>query len=73
MANDKTPIKDFYGRILGFLVPKDGGDVQAWDFYGRILGTYKKALNKTLDFYGRVVGTGDLTSALIYRNAEGKR
>lgn len=70
MANDRTAIKDFYGRILGYLTPKDGGDIQATDFYGRILGFYRKGQNNTVDFYGRIIGSGDLTSALIYQNAE---
>lgn len=73
MANDRTAIKDFYGKILGYITPKDGGDIQATDFYGRILGFYRKAQNKTVDFYGRIIGSGDLTAALVYQNAEGKK
>ena len=35
------PIKDFYGRIMGYLDTKSNGEVWAYDFYGRLLGKYQ--------------------------------
>ena len=64
----KTPIKDFYGRVQGFL-DDQGNQIVATDFYGRRLGHYDKARNKTFDFYGRLVCEGDGTSRLVM-NAE---
>lgn len=64
----KTPIKDFYGRVQGFL-DDQGDQIVATDFYGRRLGHYDKARNKTFDFYGRLVCEGDGTSGLVM-NAE---
>lgn len=73
MAKEK--IKDFYGKIIGYIVTDDkNGNKTAMDFYGRILGYYKKDLNITTDFYGRVVSRGDIITGLIYeRAAEGNK
>ena len=47
----REPIKDFYGRVLGWL--EDQGDrIIATDFYGQRVGVYDKARDFTSDFYG---------------------
>lgn len=62
----KEPMKDFYGRIMGWL--DDQGDkIVATDFYGRRLGYYDKNRNETRDFYGVYVCSGDATSGLIMK------
>lgn len=67
----KTPIKDFYGRVLGFVEDDAQGNKTYRDFYNRIVGYYRKKENVTLDFYQRVVARGDTGSALVYQaNAE---
>jgi hypothetical protein len=67
----KQTIKDFYGRIIGYInVDDKTGDKTASDFYGRILGYYKKNLNSTVDFYGRTVARGDTVVGLIYDKEE---
>lgn len=65
--NIKTtyPIKDFYGKPLGFIEEDYDGNRQIKDFYGRIKGFYNKQKNSTTDFYGRPVGTGDLLTTLL--------
>ncbi len=60
----KTPIKDFYGRVIGWL-DDQGNQIVATDFFGKRLGHYDKARNKTFDFYGRLVCEGNGTSGLI--------
>lgn len=62
----KTPIKNFYNRIIGWIEEDSQGNKKAYDFYNRLLGTYEKSTNLTRDFYRRIIGKGDLTSALIY-------
>lgn len=64
-------IKDFYGKIIGYLEDK-GDRIQATDFYGKILGWYNKKQDTTVDFYGRILGRGDLTSGLIWQEANKK-
>lgn len=59
-------IRDFYGRILGYIITDTvTGDAEARDFYQRILGFYKKDLNQTRDFYKRIIGKGNLLASLI--------
>lgn len=61
----RTPIKDFYGRVLGYVEDKSNGDRVAYNFYGKVLGTFIKKRNVTTDFYGRVLGQGDFVVSLI--------
>lgn len=61
----KEYIKDFYGRVLGYLETQ-GTKQYARDFYGKVLGTYDTKDNFTRDFYGRVVTKGNTLIGLIY-------
>lgn len=64
---ERETIKDFYGRILGYIETQPNGDKIVKDFYGRIKGKYEKQSNTTKDFYGRILSKGDISSSLIYR------
>ena len=61
----KEPIKDWQGKILGFMETESNGNKVLRDFYGRILGKYDKSLNVTRDFYGRQVGKDDVLMTLL--------
>ena len=65
IAKNTYPIKDFYGRPLGFIEEDYNGNRQIKDFYGRIKGFYDKSRDMTTDFYGRPVGKGDLLTMLL--------
>lgn len=58
-------IKDFYGRILGYVQTQPNGDQIGKDFYRRIVGYYDKRTNTTKDFYRRVVARGNALVSLI--------
>ena len=62
---DKQTIRDFHGRVIGYIETDANGDKRAYDFYRRKLGFYMKSTNTTHDFYGRVVARGDATASLI--------
>lgn len=64
--SSKEPIRDFYGRIIGYNESLPNGDVQLRDFYGRILGKFDKKLNVTRDFYGRIVAQGNQLGLLLH-------
>ncbi len=66
MENKET-IRDFYGRILGYVITDDKGNKTVRNFYGKVLGYYDKVNNVTRDFYQRVIGRGDQAVSLIYR------
>lgn len=61
----KEPIKDWTGKILGFVETDGSGNKVLRDFYGRILGKYNKSRDITQDFYGRQVGKGDVLMTLL--------
>lgn len=58
-------VKDFYGRILGYIQTESDGRQKAFDYKGRLLGTYYPDRNTTNDFYGRVMFKGNAISSLI--------
>ena len=72
MLVSKTPIKEFSGKIIGFIDLEHTGDKIVRDFYGRILGRYDKKFDVTRDFYGRIVARGDQSSLLIGLNQNKK-
>lgn len=62
---DKQTIKDFYGKIIGYIETDGQGNKTVRDFYNRILGYYKKSQNVTTDFYGRIIAQGDCCGILL--------
>lgn len=65
-------IKDYYGRIIGYVETKPNGDKVGKDFYRRIVGYYEKRTNVTKDFYRRIVARGDALVGLITTASLGK-
>lgn len=63
--SEKIPIRNFYGKIIGYRREKLNGDIEISDFYGRIKGRYDKRLDVTRDFYGRIISRGDTSAALL--------
>ena len=62
---ERTPLRDFYGKILGFLESDADGNQRLRDFYGKILGTYDADADVTRDFYGTIVGRGNVLGTLL--------
>lgn len=63
----RETLKDYYGRIIGYIDTKPNGDQTGYDFYQRIVGYYQKQQNVTTDFYRRIVAQGNTLSGLIYQ------
>ena len=61
----KEAIKDYYGKIIGYVETMSNNDKRVTDFYGRLLGYYRKYDNTTRDFYNRVVARGDNVAMLF--------
>lgn len=61
----RTPVKDFHGKILGYIDEDERGNKIVRDFYFHILGKYDKANNVTRDFYGKILAKGDQSSMLF--------
>ena len=65
--NSKETIRDFYGKILGYIETDAQGNKTVRDFYSKILGRYSKIDNTTRDFYNKIIARGDQAASLIYR------
>lgn len=61
----KEAIKDWQGKIIGFLETDSMGNKILRNFQGQILGKYNYRLNITQDFYGRTVAKGDCVMMLL--------
>lgn len=61
----RDTIKDWRGKVLGFIDTYSNGDKVIRDFNLRILGRYDKKLDVTKDFYGRVLAKGDQLPMLL--------
>ena len=64
----KEPVREFNGKIMGFIETDKDGNQQVRDFYGRILGTFDKKMNVTRDFHGRFLTRGNTVLGLLYKN-----
>ena len=62
---DTQTLKDWRGKIIGYIDTQPNGDKILRDFYRRIKGRYHKKGDYTTDFYGRKVGNGDILLTLL--------
>lgn len=58
-------LRDFYGKIIGYIETAPNGNKTLRNFYRQILGRYDKSSNTTRDFYGRIVARGDQLMMLL--------
>lgn len=72
MGNEEI-IRDFSGKILGYVETDKNGDKIIRDFYRRILGYYDKNLNVTRNFYRTIIARGDAGVGLIYAEEEKRK
>ena len=63
----ESPIKNFYGKILGYVESLPNGDKIYRNFYRKILYYYRKNRDVTTDFYNRILAQGDIGSGLLYK------
>ena len=72
MARNKQEelIRDFPSQqIIGKLVTKPNGDVEAHEFpSNKILGYYRAKYDHTTTFVGQVIAKGNCVVSLIYNN-----
>ncbi len=62
----KLVIRDFGGKIIGYIYVQENGDKTVKDFYGKILGYYRASTDVTTDFYGKILYRGDASAALLF-------
>lgn len=65
LVRNTYPLKDLYGRPLGWIEEDKDGNQQLKNQNLRIVGFYDKQKNRTTDFFGRYIGTGNLLTTLL--------
>lgn len=63
----KLVIREFSGKIIGYIYVDEQGKKTVKDFSGKILGYYYPDRDATTDLVGKVLARGDITSALLYQ------
>lgn len=61
----RETIREFSGRIIGYLDHDSNGDVTAKSFSGQTLGRYYAREDVTKDFSGRILYRGNMAAALL--------
>lgn len=64
MSNE-TVLKDYYGKIIGYIETRPDGNKVIRNFHRQIKGTYDKKQDVTRDFYGRIIARGDCLTMLL--------
>ena len=66
--NNQEILRDFYGKIIGYIETDNQGNKVIRDKYRKILGRYDKKMNVTRDFYGRIIGKGNQSAILFLKD-----
>ena len=62
----KSAIKDFAGKIIGYVAEDDKGNQRCTTFAGKVLGYYDSKRDATVLYNGRIVSRGNSVSSLLY-------
>ena len=71
--NNQEILRDFYGKIIGYIDTDTFGNKTIRDKYRKIIGYYDKKSNVTRDFYRRIVGRGDQSALLFLQDKLNKK
>ena len=64
----KLVIREFSGKIIGYIYVAENGDKTVKAFSGKILGYYDASRDVTTNFGGKILYQGDASSALLFDN-----
>lgn len=62
----KEPVRDFYGRVVGWVETDNEGNQIIRAFSGRIIAKYDKRFDVTREFSGRVISKGNTAIGQLY-------
>ena len=63
----KLVIREFSGKIIGYIYVDEQGKKTVKDFSGKTLGYYYPDRDVTTDYAGKVLARGDIASALLFK------
>ena len=61
----KIPVKNFSGKILGYIEYKPNGDQELKNYSGMILGTFNATRNITQNYSGTILNYGNTLTMLL--------
>lgn len=61
----KIPVREFSGKIIGWIETDNNGNKTIRDFTGKILGRYDKKFDVTRTFTGTIIARGDQSGILL--------
>lgn len=62
---NRMTVKDFSGKIIGYIDMDDKGNKVVRKFNLMIVGRYDAKLDVTKDFQNRVIARGDMSGSLL--------
>lgn len=62
----KSAIKNFAGKILGYISEDKNGNQRCTTFAGKILGYYDSSRDVTLTYAGKLVARGNSVVSFLY-------
>lgn len=65
-TDTKLIIREYGGRIIGYIYVDESGKKTVKDYYGKILGYYYPDRDVTTDYLGKIIARGDVASALLF-------
>ena len=60
-------IRDFGGKILGYIEEDKDGNQRCITFAGKVLGYYDKKTNTTREFNGKITSRGNTCVGFLYK------
>ena len=61
----RETIRDYSGRIIGYLDHESNGDITVRSYNGQMLGRYTARDDITRDYYGKILYRGNMAAALL--------
>lgn len=63
---NKEPVREFSGKIIGWIETDNQGNQIIRAFSGRMIAKYDKQSDVTRDFYGKIISKGNTAVGQLY-------
>ena len=65
-AISKEPVREFGGKIIGWVETDIDGNQEVRNFYGTIIARYDAKIKVTRDFYGKILTQGNTAMGQLF-------
>ena len=66
LAISRDPVREFSGKIIGWVETDDKGNQDVRTFTGLIIARYDAEFNVTRDFYGKILTRGNTAVGQLF-------